>query len=211
MSDTRRIILETLSQRGPLPVGEIARAVRHSPLATRYHLGLLIDEGLLVANEVNHRANVGRPQTLYALADQAHEHLPKQYHGLAMRLLDEIGDSLGEKEKRALLRRVGKQIAGTASVLRKSARLETRLEHATNFLRAQGYLARWEKIDSEFALNVCNCPYRQVALEHREVCDMDVALVGELLRMPMKMTNCLANRDTYCSFVVRPNDNRYKK
>lgn len=211
MSNTRRIILETLSQRGPLPIGEIARAVRHSPLATRYHLGLLIDEGLVQADQVDHRANVGRPQALYALADQAHEHLPKQYNWLAMHLLDEIGDSLGKKEKRALLRRVGKQIANIAPVLRKSSRIETRLQHATDFLQEHGYLARWEKIDSEYAVYVCNCPYRQVALEHREVCDMDVALIGELLKMPMKMTTCLANQGSSCSFIVRPNDNRNRK
>ncbi|MBI5031279.1 MAG: ArsR family transcriptional regulator [Chloroflexi bacterium] len=211
MSDTRRIILETLSQRGPLPIDEIAHAVRHSTLATRYHLGLLIDEGLVAADQVAHRPNVGRPQALYALAEQAREHLPKQYNWLALHLLDEIGDSLGEKEKRALLRRVGKKIASIAPTLRKSARIETRLEHTISFLQEHGYLARWEKIDGDYALHVCNCPYRQVALEHREVCDMDVTLVGELLKMPIKMTTCLANQDSSCSFVVRPNDIRNKR
>jgi len=203
MLNTRRIILETLSQRGPLPIGEIARAVRHAPLATRYHLGLLIDEGLIVANEVAHRANVGRPQTLYALANLAHEQLPKQYHWLAMQLLDAMGDSLGEKQKRVLLRRVGKQIAQDAPPLRKTARIETRFQHATDFLQAHDYLARWEKMDRNYALYVCNCPYRQVALEHHEVCDMDIALVGELLRMPIKITSSIANQDQSCCFILR--------
>ena len=171
---------------------------------------MLIDEGLVAADQVEHRASAGRPQALYALADQAHEQLPKQYHWLALHLLDEIGDSLGKKEKRALLRRVGKQIANTATV-RKSARVETRMQHATDFLQEHGYLARWEKTDSESTLYVCNCPYRQVALEHREVCDMDVTLVGELLKMPIKMMTCLANQDSSCSFVVRPTDIRNKR
>ena len=203
MSNPRQVILETLSQRGALPIHAIARAARHSPLAMRYHLALLVNEGLVTTDTVDHRAKVGRPQALYTLADRAHEHLPKQYSWLAMRLLDEINDSLGEKEKRALLRRVGKKLATLAPALRHDARIEKRLEHTVDFLGERGYLARWEKIDSDYALHVCNCPYRQVALEHREVCEMDTALVGELLKTPLKFASCLANQDSSCCFIVK--------
>ncbi len=205
MSDTRRVILETLSQRGMLPIDEIARAARHSVIATRYHLALLVDEGAVVAEKVAHTANVGRPQMLYALADRAHERLPKQYDSLAENLLAEISQTLNEKDTRAILRRAGKRLASTAPTLRRGARLETRLERAVDFLSARGYLARWEKTNRELALNVCNCPYRQVALAHREVCEMDVALIGELLELPMKLSQCIANQDRCCSFIVKPN------
>jgi len=204
MSNIRRIILEMLGQRGPLPIAEIARAARHSPMAMRYHLALLMDEGLVIAKDVERRATVGRPQVLYALADRAHEHLPKQYPWLAEQLLDEISKSLGAKEKRALLRRVGRRLAASAPALRRGARMESRLERAVIFLSERGYMARWEKSDSEFVLHVCNCPYRQVALIHREVCEMDIAMVSGLLDSPMKMTGCIATRDTQCSFVVKP-------
>ncbi|MDE3089792.1 MAG: hypothetical protein KGJ80_10480, partial [Chloroflexota bacterium] len=51
-------------------------------------------------------------------------------------------------------------------------------------------------------LNVCNCPYRAVAQEHREICDMDVAMIGALLEVQPKMTRCIANQDGQCQFVV---------
>jgi predicted ArsR family transcriptional regulator len=114
MSNPRRVILETLSQRGPLPLAEIARAARRSPLATRYHLRLLVDAGWIVANTVAHRASVGRPQVLYTLAEPAHAQLPKQYDSLAAQLLGEMIRACGEKETRALLRRAGRQLAETA-------------------------------------------------------------------------------------------------
>lgn len=211
MSNTRQVILETLSQRGSLPIDELARATRHSAMATRYHLTLLIDEGLVAADQVDHQANVGRPQVLYALADRAHEHLPKQYNWLAEQLLEEIGESLGAKEKRALLRRAGKRIATNAHALRRGARVETRLDRAADFLTERGYMARWEKTDDEYAMHICNCPYRQVALQHREVCDMDIAMIGVLVDSPLKMTCCIANKDGRCSFIVNPNDGRIKK
>jgi DeoR family suf operon transcriptional repressor len=134
--------------------------------------------------------------------------LPKQYSWLALQLLDEMGDSLGEKEKRAMLRRVGKQMAALAPALRHGARIETRLTHTADFLGERGYLARWEKLDGEYALHICNCPYRQVALEHREVCDMDMALVGDLLKTPYKFATCLANQDSSCSFIVKRKNER---
>jgi len=210
MSNTRQVILETLSQRGSLPIDELARATRHSAMATRYHLALLIEEGLVAADQVDHQANVGRPQVLYALADRAHEHLPKQYTWLAEQLLEEIGDSLGAKEKRALLRRAGKRIAAAAPVLRRGARVESRLDRAADFLSERGYMARWEETDEEFALHICNCPYRQVALQHREVCDMDMAMIGALVDSPLKMTGCIANKEGRCSFIVAPNERRVK-
>jgi predicted ArsR family transcriptional regulator len=204
MSHIRRVVLETLSARGPLPVDAIAHVIRHSTMATRYHLALLLDEGLVVSKDVARRASAGRPQMLYALADCAHEHLPKQYNGLAARLLDEIGDSLGAKEKRALLRRAGRRLAAAAPALRRGARVHARLDRAVDFLVKHDYMARWEKTDGEFALCVCNCPYRQVALAHREVCDMDLALIGGLLDLPMQQTGCIAHQDSHCRFVVKP-------
>jgi len=211
MPNLRQTILETLNQRGALPVNEIARAVRHSPIATRYHLTLLIDEGLVETNPPNQHTGVGRPQALYTLADSAHDRLPKQYKWLAMQLLDEMGDALGEKEQRAFLRRVGRRLAAQAPALRSSARIETRLEHTADFLQARGYVAHWEKNANDYALHICNCPYRHVALEHRQICEMDIALVGELVKTPMKLTACLANRQARCSFVIRASELRAKK
>jgi predicted ArsR family transcriptional regulator len=204
MLDTRRVILETLSQHGALPIDEIARAAHRATMATRYHLGLLIREGLVVANAAARNAGVGRPQTLYALADRAHAHLPKQYDALAAQLLEEIIQALGEKETRARLRRAGRRLADAAPPLRRGARLETRLNRTASFLSARGYLARWEKSDGEFALRICNCPYRQVALAHRQVCEMDRALLGGLAGLPLKMTHCIAHQDSQCVFSVKP-------
>lgn len=208
MSTIRRTILEILSQRGPLPIDDIARLTHRSVMTTRYHLGLLIHDGTILTRPLSRPATVGRPQMLYALADRAHNQLPKQYDTLALNLLDEVMRVLGEKEERALLRRVGKRLANSAPPLRRAARLETRLKRATNFLNQRGYLADWQRTNGEYTLNICNCPYRQVVLTHRHVCNMDIALVGELLNVPMKMSHCIAHQDSKCVFVVKPTANK---
>lgn len=204
MPNIRQTVIETLSQSGPLPVAAIATAARLSPIAIRYHLGLLARDGLIVQQAAEPHGKVGRPQVTYALADRAQERLPKKYHALAVELLDEVSASLGAKQARALLRRAGRHAAATAPSPRPGAGIQARLNRATKFLTARGYMARWEKSNDQFLLNVCNCPFHQVAPEHREVCDMDIALIGVLLDAPPKMTRCIANRDGQCQFVVQP-------
>ena len=204
MPNIRKVILETLSQRGPLPIAEIARAARHSVLATRYHLGLLVGEGLVSSDTVARRSTVGRPQALYALADRAHQQLPKQYDWLAASVLAELQHTLGEKETRALLRRTGKRLAGSMPAARRGTRLVSRLERAVEFLSVRGYMAQLEKANAGLVLRICNCPYHEVARAHRQVCEMDVAMISTLLDAPMKMTQCIANQDAQCVFVIKP-------
>ena len=202
MSKLRQIVIETLSQAGPQPVSALARAAHLSTMAMRYHLTLLAREGLIVEQDPERHGTVGRPQSLYALADEALEGLPKKYNTLAAQLLDEVGDTLGAKETRALLRRTGRRAAAAAPQLRPGAGAQARMNRTEKFLSDRGYLARWEQANGELSLNVCNCPYRQVAQAHREVCDMDHAMIGALLDAPLKMTRCIANQDGQCRFVV---------
>jgi len=202
MSHPRQVILQTLNQQGPLPLDALARAIRRSPLATRYHVGLLVAEGLLVADDVARRDGVGRPQTLYALTEDAHAHLPQQYAWFATHLLAECLRVHGEKETRALLRRLGRRLAESATS-RRAARLETRVARAVEFLEARGYAAQWQKSDDGVVLRVHNCPYRQVARTWRVMCEMDAALIGELTRATLQVTHSIAQHDAQCAFVIK--------
>ena len=202
MSKIRQIVLETLSQQGPLPLEAIARATRRTVLSLRYHLTWLEREALVVQRDVERRGNVGRPQTLYALADKAHEQFPKQYNALAAQLLDEISETLGEKETRGLLRRAGRRVAASAPPMRAGAGAETRLNRAIKFMSERGYMSHWEKTDGDFLLTICNCPYRQVAQEHRQVCDLDHAMIATLVGATPRPLRCIANQDSQCQFLI---------
>ncbi len=180
-------------------------------MALRYHLTRLLREGLIVQQDALRRGSVGRPQMMYALAENAHEHLPKKYHTLAALLLEQVTETLGDQETRALLRRAGRRAATAAPPLRRDASVQAHLHRATKFLTERGYLARWEKSNGDLLLNVCNCPYRQVAQQHRQICDMDVAMIGTLMDAPLKMTRCIASDDGQCQFVVSKKTASHRK
>ncbi len=193
MPSVRQAIIETLNLRGALSLGEIARTVNLSNLATRYHLGLLMRDGLVRVCACEHRGTVGRPQMLYVITEPARERLPKQYDGLAMELLDEIVETLGTEPSRQLLRRAGERLAATVPPLRNNAGIAVRLNHAGKFLSTRGYFAAVDRN----ALVVRNCPYRAVAREHPEVCELDIALVSTLLAVPVALT-----RGDECRFAI---------
>ncbi|MCL4393318.1 MAG: hypothetical protein M1482_00585 [Chloroflexi bacterium] len=204
MPDIRQTVIDTLSARGPLPVAALARAAHRSVVAMRYHLALLARQGWIVHYDVERDGGVGRPQVRYALSERAHESLPKGYDALAGRLIEEVTAAYGDREARSILRRAGRAAAESAPPLRAGAGIESRLNRAAGFLSERGYLAHWERSADGLKLSACSCPFRQVALQHREVCDMDVAMVGALLGAPARMTHCIARQDGQCQFLVSP-------
>lgn len=200
MVNIRQTVLETLSRAGPLRVQAIARQAHLSPTAMRYHLVLLEKDGLIASREVNSEGKVGRPQLEYALAEAASERLPKKYAELASHLIDALAQAVGPKATRATLRAIGRRAAAGAGLPRGSA--ERRFKRTTQFLNEHGYMARWCKSSDRWSLNICNCPFRQVALKHREVCDMDTAMIGALVGTPLRMTHCIAHDDGQCELVT---------
>lgn len=199
----RSVILQTLSQGGPLTLGELARATQRSPLATRYHVGLLVAEGLLVADDVARNTRAGRPPRVYALTARAHARLPQRTAWLAAQMLDEWADTFSEKEARARLRRIGRRLAALAPLAR-STRLSARLTRAVDFLNARGYSACWNRNAGDYVVRVAHCPYADVASTHPLVCEIDLALIGALTQVSFKLRHCLARQDAACVFVLSP-------
>jgi predicted ArsR family transcriptional regulator len=181
MSKIRATLLEILGQRGPMSIDDLARAAGRSKMALRYHLSSLAREGLVVFLPGQPSGEVGRPRAMVALAEQAYEGLPKQYDRLVLGLLDEMTALLGTDQTRAILRRLGQRKAGSARLLRRRPGNRPRLQSAVKYLAEQGYLPRWERAAGQLTLHIGNCPYRQVAQVHPDVCEVDLALLQALL------------------------------
>ncbi len=201
MPNVRQTILETLSQHGPLGIEEIARATHLSKMATRYHMGLLERARLVLACGVESSRSVGRPKIQYGLSEQAYQLLPKQYGAFAALLLDEVTRTLGSKQTRELVQRIGRRVAAAAPQDRGTG-TGARLKRLVRFLSPRGYRASWERTGDGYELVVHDCPYRQVAKAQPCVCEMDRALIGALLGAPFTMTTCIATRDAVCHFMI---------
>jgi predicted ArsR family transcriptional regulator len=160
----------------PLSTSELAEALGLHPNTVRPHLERLRDVGLLeVSTEV--RVGVGRPQHLYALADQAPTlGLEPPPYPLLARMLARLAEVAGVTADEAT--EVGREqgeVDGTASLGAASC-----LEAVVERLEEVGFAAEVTagEDDATAVIGFARCPFRDLAEAHPDlVCGLHRGLV----------------------------------
>ncbi len=81
-----------------------------------------------------------------------------------------------------------------------------RLSRAVEFLNRRGYTARWELTAEGYLFHTECCPYERLAPDHPELCQMDIALVGNLLGViPQRLSRVVEGAET-CCYLIREAD-----
>ena len=207
MHAVRKRILEILKETGGATVAELAEQLEMAPVSVRHHLDILQGDNLICVDRLERKGNVGRPQQVYALTDDANEYFPDNFAGLAGHLVRQMKQVLPEEEVQAAFRSMAHTIAQEVDVDLDELAPEERLDCVTEFLNARGYLARWEHWEEAgqegYKLHKHNCPYAGVSDEHSELCAMDKALVDILLGQPSERTQTMAGNERCCTYLVR--------
>lgn len=210
VQSVRRHILEILKRRKSATVSELARQLDMAPVSVRYHLDILQGDNLIEVSKVRREGNVGRPKQLYALTKEADEHFPDNFAPLTAGLVDQMKKALAPDQVEAAFCALAREMAGEFSLEEPGCScFEERLGSVAEFLNERGYLARWEKEadqegpdDERYLLHTFNCPYAGVSQEHRELCQMDLTLVGELLGQPCERVDSLAEEGDCCTYRI---------
>jgi predicted ArsR family transcriptional regulator len=184
MQDTRRHILDILKERGEATVDDIVAELQKrrgniTAVTVRHHLMRLQDEQLITTPQLRHRSAPGRPQHIYMLTDQAHNHFPNNYQPLATKLLERLCEDLPPKQVNVILEGVADQMAKEASIPQTT--LSERLDCVVTYLNTHGYNAQWETRADGYVLRTNNCPYHHVAETTQTLCEMDMRLIASLL------------------------------
>ena len=201
MQATRKAILEILKEQGQATVDELAERLGLTPMTVRHHLNVLQSQDLVAVTQLRYRQSAGRPRHVYTLTEAGNDLFPVNYHGLADRLLDEIKALVGTDEVRRIFRRIGEKLAAEAPDIR-DLPLAERVSRVADFLTERGFISRWEKLEGGYALYEFNCPYRRVARDHAEVCQMDMALISMLLGVEPKRIHGAASTGEYCTYFI---------
>lgn len=200
---TRKVLLTMLKTSGALSVGEMAKRLRITEMAVRRHLNTLERDDLVTTSLV--RQAMGRPSHLYSLTEHAEHLFPKNYHSLALDLLEELEsesdenlvEKLFERRKNKLFRRYGERM--------KSADLQGKVAELANIQNENGYMAGWERDEQAggFIINEFNCPISQVANQYGHACQSELELFRELLGADVERVECLAKDGRKCRYVIR--------
>lgn len=206
MHAVRKQILEILKERNNATVAELASVLEMPPVSVRHHLDILQGDNLIHVDRLERSGGAGRPQQVYALTEQANDFFPNNFAALAGNLVRQIKNVLPPEQVESAFRNMAGEIAREFPKAGRNETMEQRLERVIEFLNERGYLAHWhaDEKNQSFVLQKCNCPYAEIASEHRELCAMDQALIDQLVGCHCERIQSVRNGDGCCKYQIQP-------
>jgi len=200
--DIRQEILAIFKERGQATVADLAAALDRPTVSVRHHMDILLEQGMIRRDGVQQTKSRGRPRHIFVLTKSANGFFPSRHEGLARELLREMKDSLPPEQVVAFFDRLATETASSLSMDPRKP-IEERLATVTRFLSENGYLAHWEERDgSGHLLHVFNCPYEGLQAEHRELCDMDLALISRMLQTKVRRVELAVAGNHRCTYFI---------
>src|SRR5262249_13796164 len=142
----------------------------------------------------------GRPQHVYRLTEKALELFPNNYQNLAASLLTQIKTTLPAPQVNVIMESIADQMVASAEIL--GVPLELRLDRVVEYLNQQGYDAQWESCAEGYILRTRNCPYRQIAADHEELCGLDSRLIAGLTGVVPRRLGRIVEHDDSCAYLI---------
>ena len=198
---TRQTVLTLLKTQGQLNAAELAKQLHLTEMAVRRHLNTLERDGLI--RPIIIRQAVGRPTHRFQLTEQAEHLFPRNYHVLALDLLEELEDDpetaalverLFEGRKRKLVERNAYRMEGKS--------LREKVTELAAIQNDGGYMVQLHDEEDVLILNEYNCPIAQVAKRYQHACQCELALFEHLLDAEVERTECLAEGGDKCSYRI---------
>jgi predicted ArsR family transcriptional regulator len=102
-----------------------------------------------------------------------------------------------------LLGRVGERLAKRYATSIRGEALQERVEQLAEALYQRGVLTDVNMEDENvIVLHAYNCPYHELAQEHRSICEMDEEVMRKVLGSDVNLSACMMDGHRGCSFVV---------
>jgi predicted ArsR family transcriptional regulator len=194
-------VIEYLQRNGSATIKELEELLGVTTNAVRQHLQALQADGYIERRQVN--AGVGRPHHAYSISAKAHDLFACHCDDLALTLLEEVFALEGKERVDLLLGRVGDRLAQRYASSVRGVALQERVEQLAGALYQRGVLTDVNFEDENtIVLHAYNCPYHELAQEHRAICEMDEEVMRKILGSDVNLSACMMDGHRGCSFVV---------
>jgi predicted ArsR family transcriptional regulator len=199
LPSTREKILTYLQEQRLATVETLSRQYGLTRADIRYHLNVLMTEGVIeiACRDVSQPTGRGRPKQFFRLAvGETPDNLPNLCSALLVALRAASPDPWAELAVRLVELMPGGQHLADSTVQRFNAAVERLSQH--------GYQARWEAHAAGPRILLRNCPYAAVLPDHPELCEMDRVLLSYLTKLPQQQItriNLLGGKPPACIFA----------
>jgi predicted ArsR family transcriptional regulator len=193
-------VLKAIQLRGKASIKEVATDLGVTASAVRLHLTQLEASGAIRSEKV--REGVGRPYHVYSVTPQAHNLFYKDYGDLARLLLEEVVATQGPEALQEVLQRLSGRLADMYRDQVWSQELAGRVGAWAALLDQRGISVKIKKTDQGYELQEYGCPYQNVAVENRAVCEMERQVMARLLESGVALTRCVLDGHHGCRFSI---------
>jgi len=205
MQITRQRIIDLLRKQGQATVEELAEWVELTQMAVRHHLNVLQAESLIEVSHTKRQRGPGRPVQVYSLTNKARKLYPQEYVQLTDLLVQEIIARIGQDGIIDIFNSLAARLVKDAPPPREAQAFEERLDDVVGFLREKGYVVEWERMNGQYMIYHLDCPYRQFAQRHQEICLMDSKILEDTLNVTPRRISCIASQDDKCAYIIPAN------
>lgn len=195
-------VIEILQRHGPLRIKDIEEHLGVTKTAVRQQLTSLMADGLVSTHMV--REGVGRPHYVYSLTGKARELFACYCDEVVLSLYEELIAEVGPSRVTHMLDRVSQRLARRYDGQFPGSALADRVRGLAQSLDARGILTDLQATDSGYILKEYNCPYHELAQEHREICEMEQTMMSQVLSADVELTQCMMDGHHGCHFNVLP-------
>jgi len=200
----RQLLTLLLETKAGLSAAELASRLDISRNAVHQHLTALERDGYL--EKQARAARGGRPGYAWRLSTRGVHLFPKQYALFSDLLIRSLKEKLGSEGLVGLFRNLGGTLAENYLPRLQGKTVEQQIEAVAAIMQELGYQAQTAP-DAEAKLPLIdarNCIYHHLADEHREVCELDLALLSSLLKADIEHVECMVRGGAACRFKVLP-------
>jgi predicted ArsR family transcriptional regulator len=191
VTTARQKVLAYFAKSRTASTRQIARALKMSAATVRYHLRVLASDGRLELMSVRGRDGRGRPEKVYSLPRAA---LGDNLAALSDALLTESSSGLR-------METLAGQLLGETNFAHQP--LAKRLNLTVHKLNQMNYHAHWEAGAQGPRMVFSHCPYAAILEKHPELCQMDQAMLKELMGQPAKQISRTGREgSSVCVFVM---------
>jgi predicted ArsR family transcriptional regulator len=202
ISVAERRVLTYLKLVGRCEVKAIARSLRVTTMAVRYHLAALENAGLV--ETTLERRGVGRPHCVYSLTASADAFFPKEYGALASHLIHSITELDGKTKLARIFEHMKDAAVAQHSLRVAGKRLPQRVAEMAKIMTEAGYMADWEQLDHRtFQITEHNCAIAGVARRYQHACVCELAMFRELLQATVNRQTHIVAGGLCCRYIVQ--------
>lgn len=197
-STRNRIV--ALLRRGERSVEELAESLGLTDNAVRAQLSALERESVVIATGVRRDGGVGKPATLYGIAQHSSALFSSAYAPVLAAVLAELSDRMTPKQLETLLRRAGHRVAAS---LPHRATFDERVKAGTTFLAGLGADAELVQSGRGYEIRGHGCVLADAVKE----CPASCALLEQLLRDVTGgavKEQCDRSGEPSCRFSISP-------